>query len=224
MQDPRPVVKMVRRSDPEHSATHASADDSSVPSLPQEGIFAGLSQRSRKNLASYGKFEDFRAGTEIIREGAPQDRLYVVVRGRLALRSRRGAQELEVSEAQAGECVGEVCLLEPGPAPASIRVVEEAVLWSLDIMGLRIFISDHSGGAGAFLMGMATCLSAHLREANRRICQNHMLPVETLPPGRERAITASNAPIQPGFFQRIKRTLPLPLPERKVRISTKIKM
>ncbi len=51
-----------------------------------------------------------------------------------------------------------------------------------------------------------------------------MLPVETLPAGRERAITATNAPVPPGFFERIKQTIALPRPERKVRISTKIKM
>ncbi len=77
---------------------------------------------------------------------------------------------MPVSEVRRGECLGEVSLLEPGPAAATIRVVEDAVLWDLDITGLRIYISDHSGGAGALLMGMASCLSARLREANRHIC------------------------------------------------------
>ncbi len=141
---------------------------------------------------------------------------------RLTLTAKRGAKDLPVSEAHPGECLGEVSLLEPGPAAATIRVVEDAVLWSLDITGLRIFIGDHHGGAGAFLMGMATVLSARLRDANLRICQHHIMPVETLPAGRERAITASNAPIQPGFFERIKATMAIP--QKKVRIPTKIKM
>ena len=222
MKEPRPVVKVIRQTValPNPSA----ATDDAHPPLPQVGIFAGLNVQSLKNLASYGTYQDFAAGTEVIREGAPQDRLYVVVSGRVALTARRGATDVAVSEAQAGECLGEVSLLEPGSATATVRVVESAVLWSLDITGLRIFISDHSGGAGAFLMGMATCLSARLREANLRICHHHMMPVETLPAGRERAITASNAPIQPGFFERIKQTMAIPRPEKKVRISTKIKM
>jgi CRP-like cAMP-binding protein len=222
MEDSRPVVKIVR-----HGGTvpcpPPSLDDGNPP-LPHVGIFAGLSAQSLRNLASYGRFEEAPAGTEIVREGAMQESLFVVVSGKLALSARRGAKELPVSEAQAGECLGEASLLEPGPAPASLRAIEDAVLWSLDITGLRIFIGDHPGGAGALLMGMASCLSARLREANQRICQNHMMPVETLPAGRERAITASNAPVPPGFFQRIKRTLPLPLPKKKVRIPTKIKM
>jgi CRP-like cAMP-binding protein len=222
MEESRPDVKLVRRTGSTPNLP-PSAEDMHPP-LPHVGIFAGLSPQSLKNLASYGKFEDAAAGKELVREGATQDRLYVVVSGRVALTARRGAKDVAVSEAHAGECLGEASLLEPSPAAATLRVEEHAVLWSLDITGLRIFIGDHPGGAGAFLMGMATCLSARLREANHRICHHHMMPVETLPAGRERAITASNAPIQPGFFERIKQTIALPRPEKKVRISTKIKM
>jgi CRP-like cAMP-binding protein len=219
MEPSRPAVKVARPSgSPPPSEAHAN------PPLPHLGIFAGLSERSLGNLAGYGKFEDFAAGAEIIREGEMQERLYVVVSGRLALTARRGAKDVPVSEAQAGECLGEASLLEPHPAAATIRVLETAVLWSLDSTGLRIFISDHPGGSGAFLMGMAGCLSARLRDANHRICRHHMVPVETLPAGRERAITANNAPIQPGFFERIKQTIALPRAEKKIRISTKIKM
>jgi len=222
MEDSRPVIKVTRRTGsvpcPQPSA------DNSYPPLPHVGIFVGLSPQSLKNLASYGKFEEVAAGTQLVREGANQDRLYVVVCGKVALTARRGAKEVPVSEAHAGECLGEAALLEPCPASATLRTVENSVLWSLDITGLRIFISDHPGGAGALLMGVASCLSARLREANHRICQHHMRPVETLPAGRERAITATNAPIQPGFFERIKQTIALPRADRKVRISTKIKM
>lgn len=224
MEEPRPVVKLIRRTASLRTPPPNVPEADPNPPLPQVGIFAGLSVQSLQNLAGYGQYAPFPSGTELIREGVKQERLYVVVSGRLTISARHGAKEVLLSEAQAGECLGEVNLLEPGPATATVRVVEEAVLWSLDITGLRIFIGDHSGGAGALLMGMATCLSARLREANQRICHHHMMPVETLPAGRERAITASNAPIQPGFFERIKQTMSIPRPERKVRISTKIKM
>ena len=221
MEQSRPVVKIVPRTE---SVPTPPSTGEGHPLLPHVGIFAGLSAQSLKNLSTYGKFDEVAPGAQLIREGAMQDRLYVVVSGKLALTARRGATDFPVSEAQAGECLGEASLLEPCPAAATIRVVEAAVLWSLDITGLRIFISDHPGGAGALLMGLASCLSARLREANLRICQHHMMPVETLPAGRERAITATNAPIQPGFFERIKQTIAIPRPEKKVRISTKIKM
>src|ERR1700682_1921217 len=98
-----------------------------VPALPPLGILAGLSDRSLENLASFGRYERFPTGTEIIREGALQNRFYVVVEGQLAVSARAGSKEVPLSVAKAGECLGEVTLLEPGPASASIRVVEDAL-------------------------------------------------------------------------------------------------
>jgi CRP-like cAMP-binding protein len=201
---------------------HATLKSSeSAPTLPPLGILAGLSDDSLANLSSYGRYHRLPAGTGLIREGERQDRFYVVVTGLLAVSAHARNMEMPLSEARAGECLGEVSLLEPGPASASVRVVEDATLWSMDIGDLRVYLSEHAGGAGALLMGMATCLSRRLRQANQLIAQNRVMPVETLPQGRERAITASNAPVQIGFFDRLKQTMAIP---KKVRISTKIKM
>jgi len=195
--------------------------DEPAPVLPPLGVLAGLSDRSLANLAAFGRFDQFPAGTEIIREGAAQNRFYVVVKGQLSVSSRTGGKDVPLSVAKAGECLGEVSLLEPGPASASVRVVEQATVWSMDIDDLRAYLLEHAGGAGALLMGMATCLSQRLRQANQLIGKHHVLPVETLPPGRERAITASNTPVQISFFDRITQSLGR---TKKVRISTKIKM
>ena len=192
-----------------------------APALPPLGILAGLSDRSLANLAAFGRYDQFPAGTVIIREGALQDRFYVVVKGRLAISARAGSKEVPLSAAKAGECLGEVSLLEPGPASATVQVVEDATLWSMDISDLRVYLSEHAGGAGALLMGMASCLSKRLRQANQLIGQHHKLPVETLPKGRERAITAGNTPVQISFFDRLKKTL---VSEKKITISTKIKL
>ncbi len=152
-----------------------------VPTLPPLGILAGLSQRSLTNLSGFGSYHRFPPGTEIIREGEMQNRFYVVVAGLLTISARARNMDMPLSEARAGECLGEVSLLEPGPASASVRVQEDATLWSMDIGDLRAYLSAHAGGAGALLMGMASCLSRRLRQANQLIAQHHMTPVETLP-------------------------------------------
>jgi CRP-like cAMP-binding protein len=189
--------------------------------LPQLGVLAGLSRRSLENLSQYGSYERYPAGAELVREGATQDRFYVVVSGELAVIGKSGKKETVLSEAHAGECLGEVSLLEPGAASSTIRAVEDTLVWSMDIHDLRVYILDHAGGAGALLMGMATCLSTRLRQANQLIANHHRLPVETLPEGRERAITATNTVVPAGLFDRLKKTIS---GTKKIRISTKIKM
>ncbi|MCE0523084.1 MAG: cyclic nucleotide-binding domain-containing protein [Methylacidiphilales bacterium] len=192
------------------------------PPLPPLGILAGLSDRSLENLASYGRYDKRNPGDQIITEGELQDRFYVVVLGKLAISASAGGKEIPLSVAEVGECIGEVSLLEPGPASATVKVVETATLWSMNLEDLRSYLSEHAGGGGALLMGMASCLSQRLRQVNQLIGKHHVVPVEILPRGRERAITAENTPVQIGFFDRLKKSLGGG--EKKVKISTEIKM
>jgi CRP/FNR family cyclic AMP-dependent transcriptional regulator len=197
--------------------------DAAARALPQTGILQGLNTKSLENLCHYGRYDRHAAGTVLMSEGKTQDRFYVVVSGELSVTTKKAGKEIALSVAKAGECLGEVSLLEPGPASATVRVAEEAMLWSMDIHDLRVYILDHAGGAGSLLMGMATCLTARLREANELIKKHHMPPAETLPAGRARAITASNTVVQIGFFDKLKKKVGME--DRKtIRISTKIKM
>jgi CRP-like cAMP-binding protein len=213
---PRPLTRRLSDTIQPDSGTAGKA-------LPQAGVLEGLSEKSLENLGHYGRYEQVEAGTVLITEGKKQDRFYVIVSGELTVTTTKGKREVQLSVVKAGECLGEVSLLEPGPASATVRVTKAATLWSMDIHDLRVYILDHAGGAGALLMGMATCLSARLREANEVIRKNHKLPVETLPAGRERAITASNTVVQIGLFDRLKKKVGIET-DKKIRISTKIKM
>jgi CRP/FNR family cyclic AMP-dependent transcriptional regulator len=206
---------------PAPNETSTFSETPSIPSLPQLGILAGLNEVSLTNLAGHGRSHRFPPGAEIMREGEMQNRFYVVVSGELDISSRTCGREVSLNVVGVGECIGELNLLEPGPASATVRAVKETVMWSMDIGDLRTFIFEHTGGAGALLLGMAVCMSQRIRQANKLIAQNRLLPVETLPEGRERAITADNTPVQIGFFERITQKITR---EKKIRISTKIKM
>jgi CRP-like cAMP-binding protein len=196
--------------------------------LPALGILAGLSPKSLSNLAGYGSYKrNILPGTVLINEGDEQDRFYVVVSGKLAINAMACGQEVALSVAEAGECLGEVSLLDPGPASASVKVVELATLWSMNMEDLRKYISEHAGGGGSLLMGMASCLSQRLRHANHLIAQSKVIKVEIPPTDRERAITAGDTPVQLGFFDRLKKSMGGSSGgggEKKVRISTDIKL
>lgn len=191
------------------------------PPLPPLGILSGLSDQSLANLAVYGQYQQFSAGVPIIREGEAQDRFYVVVSGKLAISALAAGQEIPLSITEAGECLGEVSLLEPGPASASVQVLEDAVLWSMNLEDLRRYLTEHPGGGGALLLGMAQCLSQRIRQSNYLIGQHHALSGQIYPRSHERAITAENTPVSLGFFDRIKRSIS---GDKKVRISSEIKL
>jgi CRP-like cAMP-binding protein len=192
-----------------------------APPLPPVGILAGMTDVSLANIAPFGKYHHFKDGTTIIREGQVQKRIYIVVLGKLAITALVDGKEVPLNEVQAGECIGEISLLDPGPASANVRALGEVTLWSMDIDGFRAYLAQHPGGAGVLLLGMTSCLCQRVRHANALISRHHVRPVESLPMGRERAITAENTPIQIGFFDRLKKSLAV---EKKVEISSKIKM
>jgi CRP/FNR family cyclic AMP-dependent transcriptional regulator len=191
------------------------------PALPALGILAGLSDRSLVTLAPYGRYQQLAAGTMLIIEGEPQDRFYVVVSGRLDISAFVAGKHVPLSVAEPGECIGEVSVIEPGPASANVQVREDAVLWSMNLEDMRVYLSEHLGGGGALLMGMAQCLSRRIRQTNLLISQHHTVPIEPLPHGRARAITADNTPVNLGFFDRLKKSMS---GEKKVKISTEIKL
>ncbi len=216
MEEPNPDI-------PPEEPTLASATASQGPPLPGLGILVGLGQASLNNLASFGQYHEVPAGTEIIREGEMQDRFYVVISGQLSISAHCGGKDIPLSVALPGECLGELSLLEPGPASASIRVSKDSVLWSMDIEELRAYILEDTGDAGILLMGMASCLSYRLRKANLLISHHHIVPIELLPGCREKAITAGDTPVSLGLFDRLKKAVGADK-EKKVRISQKIKM
>ena len=201
-----------------------SSNSSSSVALPPLGILSGLSERSLTDLAGYGRCHRMPVDTKIMREGEMQDRFYIVVSGEVGISARIGGKDVSLNVAVSGDCIGELNLLEPGPATATVKVLKDAILWSMDAEQLRTYIYEHTGGAGALLMGMAHCLSKRIRQANILIAENHVPPVETLPQGHERAITATNTPVHLSFFKRLKQSLTGTTATKKVRISTKIKM
>jgi CRP-like cAMP-binding protein len=178
-----------------------------APPLPPLGILAGMTDQSLANLAPYGKYHYFNAIDEVIREGQAQDCLYIIVVGKMSITALVDGKEVVLNEAFPGECLGEVGMLSPGPATASARALEKTILWSMDIDDFRKYMAEHVGGAGSLLLGMTSCLCLRVRHANALISKHHKKPVEILPAGRERAITADNTPMQLGFFDRLKKSL-----------------
>jgi CRP-like cAMP-binding protein len=177
-----------------------------APVLPPVGILAGMNDQSLENLAPYGRYHHFNKGDEVIREGQPQESFYIVVMGRLSITALVDGREISLNETEAGECLGEIGLLAPGPASATARALEKTTVWSMNIADFRTYLTEHAGGAGILLLGMTSCLCRRMRHANRLISANRMKPVEILPAGRERAITADNTPVKLGFFDQLKKS------------------
>jgi CRP-like cAMP-binding protein len=177
----------------------------SVPlSLPAVGILAGLAEESLATLSSFGQYQVYPMDELVIKEGEHLERFYVVVSGMLEIFTETGSNHTVLSYAEPGECVGEVSLLEPGPATASVRARTESTLWTMGLEDLRKFLSDHVGTGGALMFGMAKCLAQRVRHADDLI-RKSQLPKSTNMVRSEAPIRATvpPPPVTGNFFSKL---------------------
>ncbi len=193
-----------------------------LPVLPPVGILSYLSAKSLQDLAVYGKYERFQPGENLIEEGTPQHRLYIVVEGTMQISAMVSGQEIVYCQIEPGECLGEVSLFEEGPASATVRAITVSVLWSMDINEMITYLSEHVGGGGALLMGIARCLSQRLRQANQTIARHHLNDVTPIHQNRSEPIRAEVVDAPSNFFDKLQKKFGSD--GKKPKIPTEIKL
>lgn len=194
-----------------------------LPMLPPVGILAYLSSKSLCDLTNYGRFEKFASGERVILEGTEQNRLYIIVQGSLQISSLASGKEVVYCQIDAGECLGEISLFEGGTASATVTALQETVLWSLDIQELVQYLTEHVGGGGALLMGIARCLSHRLRAANQQVAKSRIQEIQVTFAIKTKPLRVENSIPAKSFMEKLSEKLKGGN-EVKSKISTDIKL
>ncbi|MEO0453476.1 MAG: cyclic nucleotide-binding domain-containing protein [Verrucomicrobiota bacterium] len=163
-----------------------------ISDLTPIGILSFLDQESLEALKYHGTFGEYGPGEVIINEGERQYSLWYVISGTMEVYITTSAKEVKVAEIGPGDCLGEVSVFEPGEASASVRVMETAVLWNLDVSQLQTFFEKLPIAGGQLMLGIAQLLSRRLRDANQQIMQNQLTPKHL----SVRSSTGAPAPIK----------------------------
>ncbi len=108
-------------------------DGQATPAEPAEllrvvPLLTGLEQRTLEELAALGRERTVRAGEDVVREGEPADRFYVLLDGEAAVYSG----ERLVRTLAPSDHFGEIALLHHVPRTATVRGVTHLRLFSLD--------------------------------------------------------------------------------------------
>jgi CRP-like cAMP-binding protein len=122
------------------------------------------------------------AGTALVTEGTPSDTLYLVWEGALAVRvSGDGA----VARLGPGEVVGEISLVDGGPASATVAAEGAATVLVLDRPSLAELERSHPRVAAAIYQAIGATLAARLKEVSERF---EVLDLGTEPEPRKAGI------------------------------------
>ncbi len=94
-------------------------------------LFADLTGAALNTLAEELEWEAFAADVEVVRQGTPGDKLYLIQRGTVAVLMRDHQMEREIARLADGDYFGEGSLLDGGLRTATVRTIEPTEFYTL---------------------------------------------------------------------------------------------
>ena len=131
------------------------------------GLALGLDARQLDALMAALEPEDIAAGETLITQGSPSDALYLVWDGSLEIEV--AGRDRVVSRLGPGDIVGEVSLLDPGPASATVRSDAGCTVLVLRRAQLEQLWAEHPAIATRFLAHLSREMAHRLRRATIRL-------------------------------------------------------
>jgi CRP/FNR family cyclic AMP-dependent transcriptional regulator len=141
----------------------------SRPELPNIGIVAEMEEDERRLLGSYGEFLPAHKDTVVIKQGEPQNSLFLIISGLLHVHAETDDRSILLGALKAGDMLGEVNIFDPGEASATVSAVEFSQIWRIDRQMLEDFLNDYPSEGDLLLIQICTQLSKRLRATNQKV-------------------------------------------------------
>lgn len=130
------------------------------------GLTDGLSESEIRELMFYLCVYDLKHDEEIITEGKHADSMFILSAGTLSVLVGKGKNQVEVAKVTPGNWVGDVTMLDPGPASATVRVFVKTTVYEFSHKALMDFAKAHPPGAIALLEHLSAKLATDLHRTS----------------------------------------------------------
>jgi CRP/FNR family cyclic AMP-dependent transcriptional regulator len=131
-------------------------------------LLAELSDRDFNWWITVGKRKQIPAGTVLIEEGRSIDALYLVLNGTLSVTAEI-LEGKEIATLSSGEIVGEMSFVDARPPSATVKALEDTVVWVIPRMQLATKLSQDTAFAAHFYHAIAAFLSDRVRGTVSRL-------------------------------------------------------
>jgi histidine ammonia-lyase len=126
-------------------------------------ILGQLSDQDVDWMLAVGHSSQLAPGTVLIREGEATDALYIVLQGTVSVSSRASG---ELSRAGRGEVLGEISFVDDQLPTATVRALDDVVVFALSREQLSAKLARDTGFAARFYRSLAVFLSDRMRKSN----------------------------------------------------------
>lgn len=132
-----------------------------VAALNKAALFANVHDYALAEIAQIVEETSFEAGESIIRQGAEETWMFILVEGR----ARVEIGSVEVSTIEAGASVGELSLLDPAPRAATVTALTPCLLFRIDQAPFREVMEEQPEVVAALLTMLTRMLRSTRRDA-----------------------------------------------------------
>ncbi len=148
-------------------------------SIGNSGITPGMLRRVKAlaelNDEQLGRFAQFmeaqtvRQWAQIVKQGDPDDGMYLVLDGELRARLMIGGKETILATLGPGECFGEIALFDQGPRSADVVANKDSILLKISSEAFDKLRRQAPELSAPILFAIGKTLAARVRADNKRI-------------------------------------------------------
>jgi CRP-like cAMP-binding protein len=142
-------------------------------SLQKYSLFGGLEAEQIELILPLMKQETYGPDELIITEGKPNDKIYFIIEGNVAVTKR----DVVLSRFGEGEAFGEIEVLDVMPSVASIKSISNVITMSISNKTLRDIYKIDVKVFSLIIMNLARDLSRRLRRMDEKLASSSSEPV-----------------------------------------------
>jgi CRP-like cAMP-binding protein len=140
----------------------------SIALLQQMSVFGGVRAEVLELVLRQSRTVSAVPGSYLVREGDPAESMFVLLSGTAAVTQRTSAGEATRRVLHAGECFGEMSLMDLSPRSASVRALEECTALEVSAACLLEVYAHDVEQFAIIEMNMGREASRRLRDVEAR--------------------------------------------------------
>jgi CRP-like cAMP-binding protein len=130
---------------------------------------AELSDDQLNRFMCFMESQMVRPWTQIVKQGDPDDGMYLVLDGELRVRLMINGKETILATLGPGECFGEIALFDQGPRSADVIANKDSILLKITSEAFDKLRRDAPELSAPILFSISKTLAARIRADNKRI-------------------------------------------------------
>lgn len=143
-----------------------NASDFQVELLQSQPFFGGISDEIVEIILARSSCVNVARGEAFCREGDSATTMYVLEKGRVSVTKESEGKECLLRELEAGECFGEMALMDMRPRSASVIALEDCTAIEISLSTLHHIFSINTEQFALIKMNMGREVCRRLRLAD----------------------------------------------------------